>query len=397
MKLFKNILESVKPYFVEGGKLEKYYPVYDGFATFLFTPGHTAHSGAHVRDAIDLKRTMVTVIFAMVPALLFGMWNAGNLHYSALGLAESMTFMDKFLWGALKIVPMVIVSYGVGLGVEFIFCIINKHQIQEGFLVSGMLIPLIMPIDIPLWMVAVSVVFAVVIGKEVFGGTGMNILNPALTARAFAFFAYPTYMSGDKVWINTSGAEGQTVVDGFSGATVLGSYATGGEVQYSTMDMFLGFIPGSIGETSTLAVLIGAAILLYTGIGSWKIMLSGLIGALAMGLLFNTFAEYAISPEQQQFMAVPAWQQLIMGGFAFGLVFMATDPVSAAQTERGKWIYGFLVGFFAIMIRVFNPAYPEGIMLAILFMNVMAPLIDHYVIQANINKRKKRLATVKAS
>ncbi|MCR9155381.1 MAG: NADH:ubiquinone reductase (Na(+)-transporting) subunit B [Bacteroidetes bacterium] len=397
MKLFKNILESVKPHFVEGGKLEKYYPVYDGFATFLFTPGHTAHSGAHVRDAIDLKRTMVTVIFAMVPALLFGMWNAGNLHYSALGLAESMTFMDKFLWGALKIVPMVIVSYGVGLGVEFIFCIINKHQIQEGFLVSGMLIPLIMPIDIPLWMVAVSVVFAVVIGKEVFGGTGMNILNPALTARAFAFFAYPTYMSGDKVWINTSGAEGQTIVDGFSGATVLGSYATGGEVQYSTMDMFLGFIPGSIGETSTLAVLIGAAILLYTGIGSWKIMLSGLIGALAMGLLFNTFAEYAISPEQQQFMAVPAWQQLIMGGFAFGLVFMATDPVSAAQTERGKWIYGFLVGFFAIMIRVFNPAYPEGIMLAILFMNVMAPLIDHYVIQANINKRKKRLATVKAS
>lgn len=397
MKLFKNILESVKPHFVEGGKLEKYYPVYDGFATFLFTPGHTAHSGAHVRDAIDLKRTMVTVIFAMVPALLFGMWNAGNLHYSALGLAESMTFMDKFLWGALKIVPMVIVSYGVGLGVEFIFCIINKHQIQEGFLVSGMLIPLIMPIDIPLWMVAVSVVFAVVIGKEVFGGTGMNILNPALTARAFAFFAYPTYMSGDKVWINTSAAEGQTVVDGFSGATVLGSYATGGEVQYSTMDMFLGFIPGSIGETSTVAVLIGAAILLYTGIGSWKIMLSGLIGALAMGLLFNTFAEYAISPEQQQFMAVPAWQQLIMGGFAFGLVFMATDPVSAAQTERGKWIYGFLVGFFAIMIRVFNPAYPEGIMLAILFMNVMAPLIDHYVIQANINKRKKRLATVKAS
>lgn len=397
MKLFKNILESVKPHFVEGGKLEKYYPVYDGFATFLFTPGHTAHSGAHVRDAIDLKRTMVTVIFAMVPALLFGMWNAGNLHYGALGLAETMGFWDKFLWGALKIVPMIVVSYGVGLGVEFIFCIIKKHQIQEGFLVSGMLIPLIMPIDIPLWMVAISVVFAVVIGKEVFGGTGMNILNPALTARAFAFFAYPTYMSGDKVWINTSTAEGQSVVDGFSGATVLGSYATGGEVQYSVLDMFLGFIPGSIGETSTLAVLIGAAVLLYTGIGSWRIMLSGVVGALAMGLIFNTFAEYAISPEQQQFMAVPAWQQLIMGGFAFGLVFMATDPVSAAQTSRGKWIYGFLVGFFAIMIRVFNPAYPEGIMLAILFMNVMAPLIDHYVVQANINKRKKRLATVKAA
>lgn len=397
MKLFKNILESVKPHFVEGGKLEKYYPVYDGFATFLFTPGHTTHSGAHVRDAIDLKRTMVTVIFAMIPALLFGMWNAGNLHYTALGLADSMTFMDKFLWGAIKVVPMLVISYGVGLGVEFIFCIIKGHAIQEGFLVSGMLIPLIMPIDIPLWMLAISVIFAVVIGKEVFGGTGMNILNPALTARAFAFFAYPTYMSGDKVWINTSTDAGQSVVDGFSGATILGDYATGGTVQYSTMDMFLGFIPGSVGETSTLAIILGAIILLYTGIASWRIMLSGVIGALAMGLIFNTFAEYAISPEQQAFMKVEAWQQLIMGGFAFGLVFMATDPVSAAQTDKGKWIYGFLVGFFAIAIRVFNPAYPEGIMLAILFMNVMAPLIDHYVIQANINKRKKRLANVKAA
>tara|TARA_R110001592_G_scaffold363155_1_gene680735 strand:- start:8319 stop:9503 length:1185 start_codon:yes stop_codon:yes gene_type:complete len=389
MKLFKNILESVKPNFEKGGKLEKLYPVYDGFATFLFVPGHTSHSGAHVRDGIDLKRTMVTVILAMIPALLFGMWNAGNLHYNALG--ESVEFMDKFLWGAIKIVPMVVVSYGVGLGVEFIFCIIKKHQIQEGYLVSGMLIPLIMPIDIPLWMVAISVIFAVVIGKEVFGGTGMNILNPALTARAFAFFAYPSYMSGDKVWINTSTAEGQSVVDGFSGATVLGDLATSGSTQYSTMDMFLGFIPGSIGETSTVAILIGAAVLLFTGIGSWRIMLSGLLGAIAMGLIFNAVAPYAISPEQQSFMAVPFWQQLIMGGFAFGLVFMATDPVSAAQTTRGKWIYGFLVGFFAIMIRVFNPAYPEGIMLAILFMNVMAPLIDHYVVEANINKRKKRL------
>jgi len=397
MKLFKNILDSVKPHFEEGGKFEKLHPVYDGFATFLFTPGHTSHSGAHVRDAIDLKRTMITVVMAMVPALLFGMWNAGNLHYTALGLAETMTFGDKFLWGAMRIVPMLIVSYGVGLGVEFIFCIIKKHSIQEGYLVSGMLIPLIMPIDIPLWMVAVSVIFAVVIGKEVFGGTGMNILNPALTARAFAFFAYPTYMSGDKVWINTSADAGQSVVDGFSGATVLGSYATGGDVQYSVWDMFMGFIPGSIGETSTVAILIGAAILLYTGIASWRIMLSGVIGALAMGYLFNAFASHAISPEQQSFMSLPGWQHLIMGGFAFGIVFMATDPVSAAQTNRGKWIYGFLVGFFAIMIRVFNPAYPEGIMMAILFMNVMAPLIDHYVIQANINKRKKRLATVKAA
>jgi Na+-transporting NADH:ubiquinone oxidoreductase subunit B len=286
---------------------------------------------------------------------------------------------------------MIVVSYGVGLGVEFIFCIIKKHQIQEGFLVSGMLIPLIMPIDIPLWMVAVSVIFAVVIGKEVFGGTGMNILNPALTARAFAFFAYPSYMSGDKVWINTSGAEGQAVVDGYSGATVLGDIAANGSTQYSSMDMFLGFIPGSIGETSTVAILIGAVFLLFTGIGCWRIMLSGLVGAIVMGLIFNAIAPYAISTEQQLFMAVPFWQQLIMGGFAFGLVFMATDPVSAAQTVRGKWVYGFLVGFFAIMIRVFNPAYPEGIMLAILFMNVMAPLIDHYVVEGNINKRKKRL------
>lgn len=390
MKLFKNLLESVKPHFEEGGKLEKLYPVYDGFATFLFVPGHTAHSGAHVRDGVDLKRTMVTVIFAMIPALLFGMWNAGNLHYAALG--EVVGFWDKFLFGASKIVPMIVVSYAVGLGIEFIFCIIKKHQINEGYLVSGMLIPLIMPIDIPLWMVAVSVVFAVVIGKEVFGGTGMNILNPALTARAFAFFAYPTYMSGDQVWINTSADAGQTVVDGFSGATVLGTLATSGTASYSTLDMFLGMIPGSIGETSTLAILIGALILIITGIGSWRIMLSGILGAVVMGLIFNAVSGLnGLSAEQQAFMGVPFWQQLIMGGFAFGIVFMATDPVSAAQTQKGKWIYGFLIGLFAIMIRVFNPAYPEGIMLAILFMNVMAPLIDHYVVEANIKKRKKRL------
>jgi Na+-transporting NADH:ubiquinone oxidoreductase subunit B len=388
MKLFKNVLDSVRPHFEEGGKLEKLYPVYDGFATFLFVPGHTAHTGAHVRDGIDLKRTMVTVILALIPALLFGMWNAGDLHYAALG--ETAGFWDKFLFGAYKIVPMIVVSYAVGLGIEFAFCVIKKHQINEGYLVTGMLIPLIMPIDIPLWMVALSVVFAVVIGKEVFGGTGMNILNPALTARAFAFFAYPTYMSGDKVWINTTPEAGQSVVDGYSGATVLGAYATGGETSYSTLDMFLGFIPGSIGETSTLAIIIGAIMLIFTGIGSWRIMFSGVIGAIAMGLIFNAVAPYALSPEQQTFMAVPFWQQLIMGGFAFGIVFMATDPVSASQTQKGKWIYGFLVGFFAIMIRVFNPAYPEGIMLSILFMNVMAPLIDHYVVEANVSKRKKR-------
>ncbi|WP_417602221.1 NADH:ubiquinone reductase (Na(+)-transporting) subunit B [Owenweeksia hongkongensis] len=390
MKIFKNLLDSVKPHFEEGGKLEKLYPVYDGFATFLFVPGHATHSGAHVRDGIDLKRTMITVVLALVPALLFGMWNVGYFHYNALGMND-VTFWDQFLFGAIKVLPMVIVSYAVGLGIEFAFCVIKKHQINEGFLVSGMLIPLIMPVDIPLWMVAVSTIFAVVIGKEVFGGTGMNILNPALTARAFAFFAYPSYMSGDKVWINTSVDAGQSVVDGHSGATALGELAVTGTTQYSPMEMFIGNIPGSIGETSVIAILIGAAILLYTGIGSWRIMLSGLIGAIVMGLIFNAVAPYAISPEQQEFMAVPFWQHLMMGGFAFGLVFMATDPVSAAQTTRGKWIYGFLVGILCIMIRVFNPAYPEGVMMAILFMNVMAPLVDHYVIQANIKKRKKRI------
>lgn len=388
MKLFKNLLEGVKPHFVEGGKLEKLYPVYDGFATFLFVPGHSTHTGAHIRDGIDLKRTMVTVIMALVPALLFGMWNVGYQHYNALG--AEVSFMDQFLFGAIKVLPMVVVSYAVGLGIEFGFCVIKKHSIEEGYLVSGMLIPLIMPVDIPLWMVGLSAAFAVIIGKEVFGGTGMNILNPALTARAFAFFAYPTFMSGDKVWINTSTREGQAVVDGFSGATALGDLATNGATQYSPMDMFLGLIPGSIGETSVVAILIGAIALIYTGIGSWKIMLSGVAGGLFMGLIFNWVAPN-FSPEQEAFMSVPAWQHLIMGGFAFGIVFMATDPVSAAQTNKGKIIYGFLVGIFAIMIRVFNPAYPEGIMLAILFMNVMAPLIDHYVIEGNIKKRKKRL------
>lgn len=391
MKLFKNLLDSVRPHFEEGGKLEKLYPVYDGFATFLFVPGHSAHSGAHIRDGIDLKRTMITVVMALVPALLFGIWNAGYQHYSALGIADSVTFWDMVGFGALKVIPMVAVSYTVGLGIEFAFCVVKRHQINEGFLVTGMLIPLIMPVDIPLWMVALSTAFAVVIGKEVFGGTGMNILNPALTARAFAFFAYPTFMSGDKVWVNTSLSEGQSVVDGYSGATALGELASSGTTSMNAQDMFLGIIPGSIGETSTLAILIGAAILLYTGIGSWKIMLSAVLGGLTMGLIFNGIAEFMITPEQQGFMAIPYWQHLIMGGFAFGVVFMATDPVSASQTSKGKWIYGFLTGMLCILIRVFNPAYPEGVMMAILFMNVMAPLIDHYVVEGNVKRRKKRL------
>lgn len=391
MKLFKNLLASVKPHFEEGGKLEKLYPVYDGFATFLFVPGHSAHTGAHIRDGIDLKRTMITVVMALIPALLFGMWNAGYQHYLALGLGESVTFWEQLGFGAMRVIPMVVVSYGVGLGIEFGFCVVKKHQINEGFLVSGMLIPLIMPLDIPLWMVALSTAFAVIIGKEVFGGTGMNILNPALTARAFAFFAYPAFMSGDKAWVNTTLEEGQSVADGFSGATALGELAATGEKSYEFQEMFFGLIPGSIGETSTVAILIGAAILLYTGIGSWKIMLSALLGGITMGLIFNAIAPYMISPEQIGFMSVPYYEHLVMGGFAFGVVFMATDPVSASQTSKGKWIYGFLTGMLCILIRVFNPAYPEGVMMAILFMNVMAPLIDHYVVEGNVKKRKKRL------
>lgn len=391
-KLVRNLLDSIRPHFEKGGKLEKLYPVYDGFETFAFVPGHPTHSGAHIRDAVDMKRTMIMVVLAMVPALLFGMWNTGYQHYLALGMDTGL--WENFLFGLIKVLPMVVVSYVVGLTIEFTFCVIKKHTINEGFLVSGMLIPLVMPVDIPLWMIAVSTAFAVVIGKEVFGGTGMNVLNPALTARAFAFFAYPNYMSGDRVWINTDVSAGQQVVDGFSGATALGELATTGSTRFSPLEMFIGNIPGSVGETSTLAILIGAAILLITGIGSWKIMLSGVIGALFMGTIFNWVAPYALSEQQQLFMSTPAWQQLIMGGFAFGIVFMATDPVSGAQTERGKWIYGFLIGFFAITIRVFNPAYPEGIMLAILLMNVFAPLIDHYVIQSNIKRRMRRAVAI---
>lgn len=393
MKAVHNLFENIKPHFTEGGKFEKFYPVYDAFETFTFVPGHTTHSGAHIRDGIDLKRTMVTVIIAMLPCLVFGMWNVGLQHFRAMGTAAEMGFMDMLLFGAWKVLPMVVVSYAAGLGVEFIFAIINRHSINEGYLVSGMLIPLIMPVDIPLWMVAVSTVFAVVIGKEVFGGTGMNILNPALTARAFAFFAYPSWMSGDKVWVNTSGG---ATVDGYSGATILGNLATTGEVNsafsdWGIMEMILGTIPGSIGETSKIAILAGAFILLLTGVASWRIMLFSTIGALVMGGIFNVFAQYAISPEQQAFMSIPFWQHLIIGSWAFATVFMATDPVSGAQTERGKIWYGFFIGFFGIMIRVFNPAYPEGMMLAILLMNVFAPLIDHYVVEANVKKREKRI------
>lgn len=396
--LHKFLTKNIEPHFNEGGKLHKIWPVYDGLATFLFVPGHATHKGAHVRDAIDLKRTMIMVVFAMIPALLFGMFNVGHQHYLATG--ETVEFMDKFLYGALKVLPIVVVSYATGLGVEFLFCIIKKHSIHEGFLVSGMLIPLTVPADIPLWMVAVATIFAVVIGKEVFGGTGMNILNVALVARAFLFFAYPTYMSGD-MWVamdNRNGSEivKEGLVDGYTGATNLaqaadpaftGTFKNVAGVPYndSFIDSFIGLIPGSIGETSTLAILLGGLFLIITGIGSWRIMLSIFAGAFAMGTVFNLVGG------DNPFMNMPAHYHLVIGGLAFGAVFMATDPVTAAQTNLGKIIYGLGIGIFCVLIRVVNPAYPEGMMLAILFFNVMAPLIDYYVVQGNIKSRVKRL------
>jgi Na+-transporting NADH:ubiquinone oxidoreductase subunit B len=384
LKPIRKLLDKVKPNFEEGGKLHKFYPAFDAFETFLFVPNHTAPAkGAQIRDAIDLKRTMILVVISMVPCLLFGIWNTGFQHYKAIGLPNT-AFWDMVLFGAFKVLPIVIVSYISGLTVEFIFAIIRKHQVNEGFLVSGMLIPLVMPVDVPLWMVAIATIFAVIIGKEVFGGTGMNILNPALTARAFLFFAYPTKMSGNEVWINTSLEKGQSLVDGFSGATPLGDAASGfADKIPGIWESFIGIIPGSIGETSTLACLLGAGLLLYTGIGSWRIMLSVFVGGFVMAAIFNAFGLNVL-------MQISPLHHLVLGGFAFGAVFMATDPVTATQTNTGKYIYGFLIGLFAILFRVFNPAYPEGMMLSILFMNVMAPLIDHFVIEANIKRRLKR-------
>ncbi|ETN94860.1 Na+-transporting NADH:ubiquinone oxidoreductase subunit B [Zhouia amylolytica] len=381
MSFLRNKLDQLKKPFGKGEKWEKFAPAVNAFDTFLFVPNHTTKKGAHIRDAVDLKRTMITVVIALLPALIYGIYNTGYQHFTQLG--ESFTFMDAFLHGAAKIVPMIVVSYVVGLAIEFAFAIYRGHEVNEGYLVTGLLIPMIMPVDIPLWMVAVSVAFAVLIGKEAFGGTGMNILNPALTARAFAFFAYPTYMSGNKVWVSEA-----TNVDAISGETILGSLAAGRDAGYDMWSMFAGSIPGSIAETSTLWILVGAAILILTGVGSWRIMIGGIIGAAFMGLLFNLWGVNAL-------MSFPWYQHLMVGGFAFGIVFMATDPVSAAQTFKGKWIYGILVGIFCIMIRVFNPAYPEGVMLAILLMNVFAPTIDHYVIEANVKRRKKRLEAAK--
>ncbi len=388
MKALRNFIDKIKPQFEKGGKFAKLQSTFEAFETFLFVPNRVTSLGSHIRDANDSKRTMIIVVLALVPAMLFGMWNIGYQHNLSIGV-NAIDLWPNFWHGFLILFPLIVVAYVAGLGTEFVFAQIRGHEVAEGFLVSGILIPLIMPPDVPLWMVAVATIFAVIFGKEVFGGTGMNILNPALTARAFLFFAYPKHMSGDKVWIADQG-------DAISGATPLGDALASTTVPGSsltlpdTMDMFFGFMPGSIGETSTLAILIGALILIFTGMGSWRIMLSVFAGGLAMGYIFNLAGNSA-------YMEISPWDHMVMGGFAFGAVFMATDPVTASQTTKGKYIYGFLIGFFAIMVRVFNPAYPEGMMLAILLMNVFAPLIDHYVIQANIKRRKKRWATVEAA
>ncbi|AMC10998.1 Na+-translocating NADH-quinone reductase subunit B [Lutibacter profundi] len=397
----KEKLHNIK----EKGKGKKWLSAYSAFHTFVYTPNETTHSGGHIKGADDLKRVMTNVIIPLIPILIFGMFNVGFQHNAAInGFPEGMSFFSGDFWnldnlyiGAVKLIPLILVSYVVGLGIEVFFATINKHEVEEGYFVTGMLVPLIIPIDTPLWMLAVAIVFGVVIGKEVFGGTGMNILNPALTIRAFLFFAYPTWMSGDKVWVAGANALKGTP-DAISGETILGGLAQGKDLVYSTWDMFYGFIPGSVGETSTLLILLGALYLLFTKIASWRIMLSAIIGAIVMGLIFNGVVTAGWITEGSKFydlMTTPYWEHLIIGGFAFGVVFMATDPVTGSQTNKGKWIYGFLIGFISIMIRVFNPAYPEGVMLAILLMNVFAPTIDHYVILGNIKRRLKRLKVQK--
>lgn len=380
----RSYLDKIKPNFEKGGRHEKLHSTFEAFESFAYTPNTVTKKGSHVRDAVDLKRTIITVVVALLPAMLFGMWNIG--HQTALaypGVFEN-TFWHCFWFGFLKMLPIIIVSYVVGLFIEFLFAEIRHEEVNEGYIATGLLIALIVPVTVPLWQLALAVAFAVVIGKEVFGGTGMNFLNPALVARAFLFFSYPTHMSGDSVWIAKPYHFTGDVV---SGATPLGELMAGMEPQASAMQMFLGTIPGSIGETSVVAILVGAVILLLTGVASWRIMLSVVIGGGLVGLLFNAVGADA-------YMELPWWQHYLMGGFAFGTVFMATDPVTSAQTNCGKWIYGILIGAFAVLLRVVNPAYPEGMMLAILLMNCFAPLIDHYVVQRNIKKRQKRALAV---
>ena len=387
MNGLRNLVDKIKPTFEKGGKLGFLHSTFDAFETFLFVPNTVTRRGAHVRDCVDLKRVMIMVVIALVPAMLFGIWNTGYQHSLAFGL--DWGFWNIVLYGLVKVLPLYIVSYLVGLGIEFVSAQIQGHEVNEGYLVSGMLIPLIVPVDVPLWMLAIAVAFAVIIGKEVFGGTGMNIWNPALLTRAFLFFSYPSKMSGDTVW--TGGVTrfmnegvafqaGNGLVDGFSGATPLAN-PTLANLEPQFMDMVLGTIPGSVGETSVIAILIGAFILIWTGVASWKIMVSSVVGGLAIGYL-----GYAVGATD-----LPGYYQLVMGGFLFGTVFMATDPVTSAQTECGKWIYGFLVGALAVTVRIWNPGYPEGMMLAILLMNTFAPLIDHYVVEGSIKRRAKKV------
>ncbi|GIJ94195.1 Na(+)-translocating NADH-quinone reductase subunit B [Capnocytophaga stomatis] len=400
----KSKLHTLKEKY-KGTKLET---TFNALHTFLYLPNETTHGGTHIKAADDLKRTMNTVIMALIPCLIFGIFNVGYQHYVATGELShtvGLSFFSPEFWswanfsfGAIKVLPLVIVSYAVGLGIEFIFATLRGHEVEEGYLVTGMLVPLIVPVDLPLWMLAVAVAFGVIIGKEVFGGTGMNILNPALTIRAFLFFAYPTSMSGDKIWVQGATERAAEIakgadLDAISGETILGHLAQHHNIadKYSVSDMFFGFTPGSIGETSTLLIILAALFLIFTKIGSWRIMLSMVLGGLAMGYIFNAFAPAMEGTKFFTLWSLPAWQHLLVGGFAFGTVFMATDPVTASQTNTGKYIYGFLAGFISIMIRCFNPAYPEGVMLAILLMNVFAPTIDHYVVQANVARRKKRL------
>ncbi len=382
MNFLYKLLQKSKKHFEGNGKFKKFHALHEATESFLFVPGKVTIGGTHIRDGIDMKRTMIIVFLALMPALLFGMWNTGYWHYQSTG--QEVDFLQQFWYGVLKIVPIILVTYLAGGIIEVIFAQIRKEEVNEGFFVTGMLIPLVLPADIPLWMVALATAFAILIGKEAFGGTGMNIFNPALLARAFLFFAYPAKMTGDLIWVGGL-SEATNVVDGFTGATPLSQAATGHFEQIPGLyDLFLGIIPGSIGETSKLAILLGAALMLITGVGSWRIMLSVFAGGITMSLIFNAIGLNA-------YMQISPLTQILMGGFMFGAVFMATDPVSAAQTNKGKYIYGFLIGLFAIMIRVFNPAYPEGMMLSILLMNTFAPLIDHYVIASHIKKRLRRV------
>ena len=382
MKVLRNYLNKVKPQFEPEGKLHAFRSLFDGFETFLYVPNTTAKSGVNIHDAIDSKRIMSMVVIALLPAMLFGMYNVGYQNYLAAGALEGASFWAMFFYGFFAVLPKILVSYIVGLGIEFAWAQWKGEEIQEGFLVSGILIPLIIPVNCPLWILAIAVAFAVIIGKEIFGGTGMNIFNPALLCRAFLFFAYPSKMSGDQVWVanDTIFGLGNTLPDGFTMATPLGQVGAGTDVSAPLCDMITGFIPGSIGETSVIAIAIGAFILLWTGIASWKTMLSVFIGGGLMACLFESLGSTPLH----------WYEHLVLGGFCFGAVFMATDPVTSCRTECGKWIYGFIIGVMAVVIRVMNPGYPEGMMLAILLMNMFAPTIDHFVVERNISKRMKR-------